>query len=129
VVGLAQQVHLPLGVRLQLIQPGRELLGADAAPVGQHVEQARVEQFVEQDGVALQVVGGPARTADQFRHLAQRLRILLQQGQVGRAARDGFEQVEAARQRRVGVGHLGRGLDQLRHQGIEALAMPAASCW
>ena len=88
-VGLAQQVHLPFGIRLQLGQLGFQRL-AQPAPVGQHVEQARIEQFVEQDGVALQILGGPARTADQLGHLAQGLRILLQQGQVGGAARNGL---------------------------------------
>jgi hypothetical protein len=120
-VGFAQQVHLALGVRLQFGQSGLEL-GAYAAPVGQHVEQARVEQFVEQDGMALQVGGGPARTADQFRYLAQRLRILLQQRQVGGPARNRLQQFEAAHQRVVRIPHLGRGLDQLRYEGVEAFA-------
>ena len=122
VVRFAQQVHLPLGVRLDA-RPARVAAGRGRpAQSGAASSRRGIEQFVEQHRVALQVVGRPARSADQLRHLLQRLRVLLQQRQIGGAAADGFEQVEAARQRRVRVRRRGGGLDHARHQRIEALA-------
>jgi hypothetical protein len=84
VMHFAQDVHLPFGIGLEFLQSRRQLR-AKGRPVGQGIEQSRIEQFVEQDGMALQVAGGPTGTADQFGDLLQCLRILLQQGQIGRA--------------------------------------------
>ncbi len=70
--------------------------------------------------MARQVVGGPARCAHQVGDLAQRLRVLLQQREVGGAPADRIEQRQAAGQRDVRIRRQRAGLDQARHQWIEA---------
>ena len=92
---LTHQVHLTFHVRLDGIELGFEF-GPEARPVGHGFQVAVVEQFVEQDGMASQVLRGPARCTDQIDHPAQRLRILLQECEIGAATADPFEQVEAA---------------------------------
>ncbi len=119
VVRFAQGIHLPFGIRFQFVGLLDELL-AESAPVGRHFQQARVEQFVEQDRVVQQVIRRPGRGAGDARHLFEALRILMQQGEVGRTAADGLEQVEQARQGFVAVGCRRSGLDGARHQRIEA---------
>ncbi len=118
-VRLAQHVHLLFGVGLEGVGLLGELL-AEARPVGRHLQDARIEQFVEQDRVAQQVVGRPGRGAGDLRDLFERLRILQQQREIGGAAADRFEQVEHARQRLVRIGHRRRRLDDARHEGVEA---------
>jgi hypothetical protein len=75
---------------------------AETLPVGADIKDARIEQFVEQNRVPGQVVGRPRRAADQFGELHQRLRILLQQRQIGAAPADRIEEIEAALPGRVG---------------------------
>ena len=102
VVHFAQDVHFAFGIAGMVGQAAPEFL-AEFRPVGGDVIEARIEQFVEQQRVAAKVVGGPRRGADHVGDAAQRHRILLQQRQVGAAAADGFDEVQAARQRRVRV--------------------------
>jgi hypothetical protein len=96
---------------------------AESLPVGGDIKDARIEQFVEQNRVPGQVVGGPRRAADQFGELHQRLRILLQQRQIGAAPADRIEEIEAALPGRVGVAGGRSGVDQAWPEGIEALAV------
>jgi hypothetical protein len=70
-----------------------------------------------------QVVGRPRRAADQFGELHQRLRILLQQRQIGAASADRIEEIEAALPGRIGRRGGRRGVDQARAEGVEALAV------
>src|SRR5690606_34845583 len=86
------------------------------------VQMAVVEQLVEQDGVARQVVGTPARGARQVGHALERVRVLLQQGEVGATPADGLEQLDAAGQRLVRVLGAGGDLDDARHQRVEPAA-------
>ena len=76
-VRLAQDVHLALGIALVFGKTVRQFL-AEAVPVGGNVVEARIEDLVEEDRVLLQVLGRPARGADEFGDLGERLRILLQ---------------------------------------------------
>ena len=58
VMGFAQHVHLPFGVRLGFIEH-RFKLSLETAPVGGGVEDTSVEQFVEQNRVAFQIIRRP----------------------------------------------------------------------
>ena len=94
-------------------------------PVGLHVDMAVVEQFVEQDRMACEVVRGPARGAHQVGHALECLRILLQQRQIGAAAADCLDQFEAASQRLFRVLRGGGDLDETWHQRVQS---PADLC-
>ena len=76
--------------------------GAEFLPVRRRVERARVEQLVQQQRVARDVGRGPARCGQQLHHLFQRLRVFVEQRQIGAAPADGLEQVERARERGFG---------------------------
>ena len=122
VVRFAQDVHLALGIALVLGEAVGEFF-TEAGPVGGDVVEARIEDLVEQDRVLLQVLRRPARRTHQFGDLGQRLRILLQQCEIGAAAADRFEEDQAAREGEVGMlGGCSR-LDQARADGIEPLAV------
>ncbi len=81
VLELAQDVHLLLDVARLDGEQARELV-PPRLPVGLREQHARVEQLVEQDRVARQVVGRPLRGAHQLREARQHGRVL------GQAARD-----------------------------------------
>ncbi len=70
-----------------------------------------------------QVIGGPRRAADQVGQLHQRLRILLQQGQIGATTADRIEKIEAALPGHVGRASGRSGIDQAWPEGVEALAV------
>ena len=121
-VHLAQDVHFAFGVAGMQCQVGTQVL-AETGPVGGHFVQARIEQFVEEQWVVVEVIGRPVRGAHHVGHPAQGHRVLLEQGEVGAAAGDAFQEGQAAGQRGVGVaGGAGR-LDQARSDGIEARAI------
>ena len=94
----------------------------EAGEVGRRVEQAVVEQLVEQQRVAGDELRRPARGADDARHALERVGLLGEQREVGGAAGDRLEQVDAARERRLGVGRARRRARQRRHQRVEAPA-------
>jgi len=118
---LAQHVHLPLrvarGVGEQPLQRAREL-----GPVGRRVQHAVVEQLVEQQRVPRDELGGPAGGGDHARDPLQRLRMLGEQREIRGAARDGLDQIEAARERRIGVGAARRRRGERRHERVHAPA-------
>ena len=96
----------------------------EAGPVRFRVQQPRVKQLIEQDGVAREIVGGPARGREHGGDALQGVRMLVEHGEVGGAAAYGFDQREAALEGEVRLHSLGRLLDQARHQRIKA---PAAA--
>ena len=69
--------------------------------------------------MAREVLRHPAARADQFGKPRQRLRILFQQGQIGRPAAHALEKFEDALERRIGVGGGCRAFDGERHQPVE----------
>ena len=117
-VHLAQQVHAALGVALVRGEPGTQL-SREGVELGRRVKQAIVEQLVEQQRMARHELGRPARGADDPRDALERLRILGQQGEVGGAARDRFDEIDAAGERRLRVGGGGGCLRERRHQRVE----------
>ena len=74
-VRFAQQVHAPLGVASR-VREARAQVRGEAREVGRRVEQAIVEQLVEQQRMARDELGRPARGADDPRHALQRVRML-----------------------------------------------------
>ncbi len=48
--------------------------------------------------------------------------MLGEEREIGRAARNGFEQIDAAHQRRLGIRRALRGLRERRHHAVEAPA-------
>ncbi|MCD6044801.1 MAG: hypothetical protein K0R40_4404 [Burkholderiales bacterium] len=62
----------------------------------------------------------PARGADDARHALERLRVLGEERQVGGAAGDRLDEVDAARERRFPVGRRGRRARERRDQAVEA---------
>ena len=101
VVHIAQQVHLLFLVAVRLGE-----LGAHAAqprPIQSGVCSLSnsldplVEQFVEQDWMPDQVVGGPAAGREQPHHALERRRKLVQQRNVGAATGDHVDQLREAR--------------------------------
>ena len=76
----------------------------------------------------LQVLGRPARGADEFGDLGERLRILLQQREIGATPTDRLEEGQAAGEREVRVLGGGGGLEQAWPHRVEALAVGAGSC-
>src|SRR5690606_29967540 len=93
-VYFAQQVHLPFRIPVRVGQAALQV-AAEGRPVGGHFQQAGVQQFIEQDRVAVQVGGGPGGGADDVGHLLQSLGVLLQQGQIGAPAGDVFQEIQA----------------------------------
>ncbi len=90
---LAQHVELAFGVA----GGGRQLrfaIGAEGRPVGRRGQRAIVQQFVEQQRMAGQVLGRPVAGAHHPDHPLERLRIFGQESQVGGAARDGLEKIQ-----------------------------------
>ena len=100
---LPEQVHLPLGVALGA---GERLAQArfEARPVGRRVEQAVVEQLVEQQRVARDEFRRPARGADHLGDALECLGVLGKEREVGGAARDRLDEIQPPRERRIRVG-------------------------
>ena len=104
-MAVAQQVHLAFDVarvRGQL----HAHVGAPLYPVGQielALADALVEQFVQQDRMAHQVVGGPAAGRQQAQHAVEGAAVLVQQRHVGAALGHHVEQLREARQHLVGA--------------------------
>ena len=95
VVGFADQVHLAFGIVRQVLQSIANL-AAKLVPVGRREQHARIEQFVEHDRVALQVIRRPARFAGDIGDARERLRMLIQKREVRSAAAHRFDQSKAA---------------------------------
>lgn len=96
-MSLAQLVHVTFDIRLtgqqrRGIDHGAQL-GLPERVVGgqQHLP---VEQFVQHDRMAGQIIRRPARLADHPEQLPVRPGKLNEQGQISRATRDGVEQID-----------------------------------
>ncbi len=109
VLEMTQDVHLLLDVARLVGEEPREL-AAPERPVGFGEQDARVEQLVQQERVARQVIGRPLRGAHQLREPRQDRRMLGQQREVGAAPAHRLEQLEQALEHglRVGAGPPGR---------------------
>ncbi len=121
VVQLAHHVHLALDVAVVRRHLAAQA-GGELAPVGRLGHQARVEQLVEQDGMAREVLRGPARRREQLHHAAERLRLFGEQREVGGAAGDGLEEFQGAGDRGLRMRGRGGRLQHARQQQVEALA-------
>ena len=117
-VHLAQQIHAALGVALVRGELGTQL-SREGVEVRRRVKQSIVEQLVEQQRVARHELGRPARGADDPRDALERMRILGQQGEVGGAARDRFDEIDAAGERGLRIGGGGACACERRHQHVE----------
>ena len=71
---MAQRVHLPFGIIAVRGKDARQLV-APRLPIGLGEKNARVEQLVKKDGVARQIIGGPARRTHQMREARQQRRM------------------------------------------------------
>ena len=122
VVLLAHDVHFPLGIATDF---GEALCHgvAEAGEIGGDFVEARVEDFIEQDGMARQVSGCPGRTADDVRQFGQCLWILLHQGEIGPTPADRFEEVEAALPGGVGRASDRCSLNQPRPEHVETVTV------
>ncbi len=120
VLEMAQFVHLTFdvaGMRGQAIAQFQTC----ARPVRWRHELAMVEQFVEQVRLAGQILRRPRAGGHETHELAQRLRVFLEQGQVGDAARDGLQQRQHPPQRVARVGQRRDHFDQRRQQPVQRL--------
>ena len=120
VLEVAQRVHLPLGVARVAREQAREL-GAPRAPIGLRQQHARIEQLVEQDRLARQVVGRPLRCAHQLRESRQHRRMLDQEREIGAAPAHRLEELEQPLEHRLRVG----AAFLLRRRDLRAAAAPA----
>ena len=120
---VAQHVHLVLGVAGCAREQARELV-APRVPVRLGQQHARVEQLVEQQRMARQVVGGPRRRAHQVGEARQQRRMLDHQREI-RAAPATASSSASSRSntdlRAGSAGMRGRDGEELRHQRVEAL--------
>ena len=121
VLEMAQCVHLCFYIAMALGQLLFQLCG-QLWPVRRGVQHAGVQQLVQQNGVARQVVGHPGAGRVQRGQALQGLRVFQQQRQIGGAAADGIDQLQDALQRGVRVVEAGRYLHQRAHQGVQLFA-------
>ena len=121
---VAQEVHLPLGVALVLVE-ARAQGGAQLRPVRRIAGALRVDQFIEQHRMLRQVIGGPWTCRSQARQPRGRIRIFEQQGEIGFAPADAVHDVEHALESRIRIGQHARGIQHLRNQPIQ---QPLAGC-
>ena len=117
VVEVAQGVHFGFGIVAG--GQGGGQFGLLLRPVGSVVGQLRAQEFVQQDGVLLQVGGYPRALAHEFGHAGEFVGVFEQEGEIGRAAADGFEKVGQARQGFGRAACIGGGLDDLGHKCVE----------
>ncbi len=118
---VAQQVHAPLGIAGGLGEAAARRRG-ESAGIRRLVEQAIVEQLIEQQGMPGDELGRPARRADDARDPLERVGMLGEQREIGGAARDRLEQRDSSHERRVRIGRcLGRARER-RHDPVEAPA-------
>ena len=118
VEAFAHDVHLTLHVRFESIELGFQFT-AELGKVGDRTKLPGVEEFVEQNGMAGEIGGPPARGAEKLGNPFQGLWILLQQGEVGAATADGLQQIEDALERLVGIRHRGGDRQGARHDPVE----------
>ena len=98
-VRFAQHIHLALDIRLSADrrERGQCRLGIPLpSRIVRWLEHLSVEQLVEHDRMAHQVVGCPAGLADHAQQLSKSARKLHQQGQISWAPGDRLEQVGKA---------------------------------
>ena len=104
VVGVAQHVHLDFLVAVGLVEPRAHGRGP-RRPVGRVLVveglDAIVEQFVEQDRMPDEVIGGPAARRKQPHHAVERGGELVQQRDVSAAPGDHVDQLGEAREELV----------------------------
>ena len=117
VLEMAQRVHRRFGVAAAGIERGGQVL-LQRLPV-QRLHQLGRQQFVEQGGMALQIVRQPAALGIEFGQLRQRRRMLLQKGQIRRPAADGFEKLGQPRQGGIGLAAGGGRFDGARQHGVK----------
>ncbi len=117
---IAQYPHLRFGIPFGLLQfrieDFRQLF-----PVRRAVERSGVEQFIEQNGMLAQIIARPGTRTRQSGNLFQRMRVFLEQGQVGRSAADRFQQIERPSQGLIRVGLNGSGFYHQGNQFVDAL--------
>ena len=76
-VHLAQYVHFYFGITPCFAQGSVKLLTI-SAKISCRIEQALIEQLIQQQWMACQKVAGPARSADEIGNTLQSKRVLLQ---------------------------------------------------
>ena len=88
--------------------------------IGCRSEQPVVEQLVEQQRVARDEARRPARGADDARHALERLRVLGEEREVGGAAGDRLDEIDAAQERRLAIGRRRGRARERRDEAVEA---------
>ncbi len=128
---MAQHVHLMLGIVRPVAKQPREL-GPPRVPIGLGEQRARVEQLVEQQRIAGEVVRRPGGRAHDVDEAGQERRMLDHEREVRAAPGDGLEERQQSRDDHLRAHEPGlrRGSgEQLRHERIESFAGGGGSCW
>ena len=90
VLEVTQHVHLLFHVAVGVLEiPAQR--SRQSRPVGSQGRCARIEQLIEQDRMLRQVLRGPRARAHQLGDAGERLRVLLEEREVGFAPADGLE--------------------------------------
>ena len=121
---VSQRVHLPLCVVAMRCKNPRQLV-APCPPIGFGEERPGVEQLVQQDRMARQIIGGPRGRAHQLRQTRQKRRMLDEQREIGAPPAHFLEERKQAQEHRLWISlrrsFVDGDLEQHRHQPVEAL--------
>ena len=120
---LAQHVHLRARCRPRRLRAWLRSVRRERRPVGRGVEHAVVEQLVEQQRMARDVICAAQLEAPTMRATrSSAIGMLGEQREVGARGGDRLDEIEAAGERGVGIRRVGRDRGQRGHQGVEAAA-------